>query len=124
MARILCETCDICGEASDGQEAVDKVAELRPDLVILDVSMPVMDGVTAAREIRRIAPETKIVFVSMYEAQFSKQELISTGGDAVVSKRSAATELYQAIGNALKIPYDTAEKDKVTSISEKANHIL
>jgi DNA-binding NarL/FixJ family response regulator len=57
----------ICGEARDGKEAIEKVIELKPDIVLLDINMPVMDGITAAQEIRRIAPETKIVFLTIHD---------------------------------------------------------
>lgn len=57
---------EICGEAADGQEAVEKVKELKPDIVILDINMPVMNGVRAAIEIRRMAPEIYIVFLTAH----------------------------------------------------------
>jgi two-component system, chemotaxis family, chemotaxis protein CheY len=57
----------ICGEAQDGKEAIEKVRELQPDLVLLDISMPVMNGIQAAMEIRRIAPATKIIFLSNHD---------------------------------------------------------
>jgi YesN/AraC family two-component response regulator len=52
----------VCGDAKDGKEAVEKVMELKPDIVLLDINMPVMSGITAATKIRRMAPSTKIVF--------------------------------------------------------------
>src|SRR5229473_3661527 len=58
---------EICGEAENGQEAVDPVRELFPDIVVLDISMPVMDGLRAAMEIRRVAPSTKIVLFSIHD---------------------------------------------------------
>jgi len=59
---LLCDLVDVCHEAENGQQAVEKVKELKPDLVSLDISMPVMNGLRAAYEIRQIAPSTKIVF--------------------------------------------------------------
>lgn len=56
----------VCGEAVDGQDAIDKVQELSPDVVVLDFSMPRLNGIEAAREILRIRPRTKIVLCSMY----------------------------------------------------------
>jgi two-component system response regulator NreC len=59
---------EICGEAVNGQEAIEKAKELRPDLVILDITMPILGGVEAAKEIRRISPEIPILFLSMHQS--------------------------------------------------------
>jgi two-component system, chemotaxis family, chemotaxis protein CheY len=59
----------VCGEAKDGKEAIQKVKELNPDVVLLDVNMPVMNGMEAAREIRRISPRTKILFLTVIGSQ-------------------------------------------------------
>ncbi len=56
----------VCGEAVDGQDAVDKTRELSPDVVVLDFSMPVVDGVKAAREISKISPNIQVLLCSMY----------------------------------------------------------
>jgi len=56
----------VCGDAKDGKEAVEKVMELKPDIVLLDINMPVMSGITAATKIRRMAPSTKIVFLTVH----------------------------------------------------------
>jgi CheY-like chemotaxis protein len=53
----------ICGEARDGKEAIEKVIELKPDIILLDINMPVMDGIRAAHEIRLVSPEAKIIFL-------------------------------------------------------------
>jgi DNA-binding NarL/FixJ family response regulator len=55
----------VCGDAQNGKEAVEKVIELKPEIVLMDINMPVMNGVAAAQEIRRIAPSTKIVFLTV-----------------------------------------------------------
>jgi DNA-binding NarL/FixJ family response regulator len=57
---------EICGEATDGQDAISKAAQLRPDLVILDFLMPGMNGLDAAREISKVVPETPILMCTMY----------------------------------------------------------
>lgn len=87
----------VCGEAENGKEAVEKVRQLRPDLVVLDVSMPVMNGVDAAREIRRIAPATKIVILSMYEVPQIEVAARQAGADAIVRKSEAGTSLIAAV---------------------------
>jgi two-component system response regulator DegU len=57
----------VCGDAKDGKEAIEKVIELKPDIVLLDINMPEMNGVKAAHEIRRISPATKIVFLTVHD---------------------------------------------------------
>jgi DNA-binding NarL/FixJ family response regulator len=56
----------VCGEAADGKEAIQKVRELKPDIVLLDINMPGMNGVKTAYEIRRVSPRTKIVFLTVH----------------------------------------------------------
>jgi len=86
----------VCGDAKDGREAIEKVIDLRPDVVILDINMPVMDGLTAAREIRRIAPSTKIVFLTIQDTgpivQHSK-----LWAHGFVPKSEAGTELIPTL---------------------------
>jgi DNA-binding NarL/FixJ family response regulator len=57
----------VCGDAKDGKEAIEKVVELKPDVVLMDINMPVMNGIAAATEIRRLAPGTKIIFLTMHD---------------------------------------------------------
>ena len=95
---------DICGEAGNGQEAVDKVLELKPDVVVLDLSMPIMGGTAAARQIRLLSPATKIVLLSMHDSETVVELSRLIGADACVSKRSAAAELHKAITAVLREP--------------------
>lgn len=87
----------VCGEAQNGEEAIRKVQELHPDLVILDVSMPVMSGLEAAREIRRIAPATKIVILTMHNSTQIVDAVRNAGADALVVKTEAASNLAEVI---------------------------
>ena len=57
----------VCGDAQNGKEAIEKVIELKPEIVLMDINMPVLNGIAAAQEIRRIAPSTKIVFLTVHE---------------------------------------------------------
>jgi DNA-binding NarL/FixJ family response regulator len=86
----------ICGEARDGKEAIEKVIELKPDFILLDINMPVMDGIKAAHEIRVISPETRIIFLTIHDvpAFRSATERLS---DAFVSKEKANTELIPVL---------------------------
>lgn len=86
----------ICGEAKNGQEAVEKVKHLKPQLVLLDINMPQMNGISAAVEIRRLSPETKIVFLTVHDSPRFK---VATHlfGHAFVSKAAAGRELIPTL---------------------------
>jgi len=73
---------EICGEAENGRQAVDQVRELYPDVVVIDISMPVMDGLRATMEIRRIAPATKIILFSIPDGPQAKTAARMVGADA------------------------------------------
>lgn len=93
----------ICGEAADGQQALDQVKALNPELVLLDINMPVMNGIQAAFEIRRIAPATKILFFTVQESTPEAQAAVRLlGADGFVNKSCAATELIPALKHLLK----------------------
>ena len=89
----------VCGEATDGRHALERVIELAPDAVVLDLSMPVMSGFEVAAVIRRIAPSTKIIFFSMHELPATAQQV---GGDAFVRKSDAAKDLVVTLERVLK----------------------
>jgi DNA-binding NarL/FixJ family response regulator len=93
----------ICGEAADGQQALDQVKALDPELVLLDINMPVMNGIQAAFEIRRISPSTKILFFTVQESTPEAQAAVRLlGADGFVSKSCAATELIPALKHLLR----------------------
>src|SRR5579862_8708685 len=71
----------VCGEAKNGREAVENVRALKPDLVILDLNMPVMNGIEAAREIRRVAPATRILILSLHAGPRVEMEARNAGAD-------------------------------------------
>lgn len=102
IATLLAPRWDICGEASDGVEAISKAMELKPDLVIMDLSMPGMGGTAAARHIRSVMPETKIIFLSMHDSETVVELTRWAGADGCVSKRSPATKLNDAIAAVFK----------------------
>jgi len=90
---------EVCGEARDGFEAVKKVAELSPDIVILDMTMPILSGLDAAKQIREIAPSTRIVFFSTHEMPTAARLV---GADAFVTKSLAAEQLEKTIDAVLQ----------------------
>lgn len=93
----------MCGEAKDGKEAIEQVIELKPDLVLLDINMPLMDGIQAALEIRRIAPQVKILFFTIHEAPefINRLRLFAHG---FVSKSAAGTELIPMVSRLTGVP--------------------
>ena len=98
-------TVDVCGEARDGEEAIQKVGELHPDIVLLDIQMPRMNGIQAARQIHRLEPSTKIVFFTSHpQSVFDESAMCSNG---FVSKLSAETELIPILNHLLQ---STAEE--------------
>jgi DNA-binding NarL/FixJ family response regulator len=76
----------VCGEAENGREAIQKAQELHPDLIVLDLSMPVMNGVEAASVLRRLMPTVPLIVFSDYSDVFSAEEARSIGISALVSK--------------------------------------
>ena len=89
--RIETETdWEICGEAENGREAIERVKELHPDVVLLDLSMPVMNGLDAARRIKAIAPRTHILMFTLHTYPQLLDEARKAGIANVVSKSDAA----------------------------------
>ncbi|PYU19216.1 MAG: hypothetical protein DMG32_24930 [Acidobacteria bacterium] len=99
----------VCGDAKDGNEAIEKVIELKPDIVLLDTNMPGMNGVSAAQEIRRISPATKIVFLTIYDTPAVVQGT-RVLGDGFVSKSAAGTELIPTLNRLAGIAPDGSIK--------------
>jgi two-component system nitrate/nitrite response regulator NarL len=87
----------VCGEAANGAEAVAQVLELKPDLVLLDITMPVMDGIQAAMEIRQLVPSTKILFLLMFDTPAMSDTLLSVGADGCLSKTVSAEKLRETV---------------------------
>ena len=91
------EELQIVAECSDGEEAIKKTDELKPDLILLDISLPTLNGIEAARRIRQVSPNSKIVFVTENRSADIAEEALSTGVGGYVLKSNGATELLPAI---------------------------
>jgi DNA-binding NarL/FixJ family response regulator len=76
----------VCGEAANGREGIDKAQELHPDLIVLDLSMPVMNGIEAAAVLKRLMPTVPVIIFSEYSSVLSDAEARSAGISALVSK--------------------------------------
>lgn len=87
----------VVGEAADGRLAVEQVASLTPDVVLMDISMPVMNGLEATQEIRRRFPNVRILVLSQYESREYILPLLRAGAAGYIAKRARASELVDAI---------------------------
>ena len=98
--RLLLEAqddIDVVGEAADGRVAVEKAQRLRPHVVILDLSMPEMGGLEAAKAIKRIAPDVRIVALTRHDDEAFVKELVAAGSAGYVLKQSRSNELLNAV---------------------------
>ena len=111
IRHIVCEAfkkksdLKIRGEAANGKEAIDKACELRPDLIVLDLSMPVMNGLDAARVLKRLMPTVPLVMFSNYTEAFSEQDIRSAGISALISKAEHVSVLVEKVRS---LVYDVA----------------
>jgi len=107
----------VVSEASDGTAAVEQARTLRPDVVVMDISMPGMNGLVATRTLKRIQPDSVIVILTRHGDDAYLQELLRAGADGYVLKQSAASELLQAIrATAVRGQYlDSALTARVTA---------
>ncbi|HKQ87315.1 MAG TPA: response regulator transcription factor [Candidatus Acidoferrales bacterium] len=87
----------VCGEASSGLEAIEKSARLEPDVIVMDISMPNMDGLQATRGILQSRPEQKIVLYTMHDSEAFACAAMRAGAQAAVGKSEKAEELFHAI---------------------------
>jgi DNA-binding NarL/FixJ family response regulator len=94
------DSFEVCGEAQNGMEAIRMVGELSPDVVILDLSMPGMNGFETAAQMRQIAPSIRIIFFTLHEIPGSTWWV---GADACVSKSSTPEELFLAVYRVLQL---------------------
>jgi DNA-binding NarL/FixJ family response regulator len=92
----------VVGEAADGLEAIQKSKDLRPHLILLDISLPRLDGIEVARRLSQVCPESRIIFVTENRSSDIREEGFRAGGSAFVIKSESASELIAAINAVLK----------------------
>jgi len=97
------EGWQICGEACNGLDAVEKAQELKPDLIVLDLSMPVMNGMEAAPRLRKILPRVPILVFSVYANAIPEEEVEAAGITAVVSKADNTRSLIKMARDLLHV---------------------
>jgi DNA-binding NarL/FixJ family response regulator len=92
---------EVCADVVNGKDAVERTAELKPDLIILDISMPVLSGLDAARLIRRADPKAKIVIFTMHESQQMRDEISRIGAQGHAVKSAPMKQLLETIKTVL-----------------------
>ena len=102
VGRLLATEFDVVGTATDGQQALDAVRELKPDVLVLDISMPVMNGFETAHRLKEAGVETRIVFLTVHDEPNYAREALEAGALGYVIKQRIASDLVAAVKNAHK----------------------
>jgi len=119
--RVLLEArpgWQVCDEAIDGREAVEKAAHHKPDVVILDIGMPVLNGLDAARQIRKDLPSTEVLILTMHESEQVVREVIAAGARGYVLKTDAGRALVKAVEALAQ--HKTFFTSRVADLAERA----
>ena len=101
LRRLLEDECDLVGMVEDGRALVETAPKLAPDLILLDISMPLLNGLDAARQLRKLVPDSRIIFLTMHADPTYASEAFEAGAAGYLLKRSAASELAAAIATVL-----------------------
>jgi DNA-binding NarL/FixJ family response regulator len=120
MLRALVEThegWEVCGEAENGRDAVTKAQELKPDLMIMDMAMPVMDGIRASRELSKAMPTVPILMHTLHYSAELEAEARKAGIRRVVAKVDSGEELLNAIEGLLTRPPSSSVSTPVVPVS-------
>jgi DNA-binding NarL/FixJ family response regulator len=97
FAELLRAECDVLGAVADGRALLELASELRPDIVVLDIAMPLLNGMDAARQLKRLMPDVRVIFLTVSEDADLAAEAFRVGAAGYLLKNSAASELLQAI---------------------------
>jgi len=93
---------EICGEATNGRDALEKVRQLKPDVVIMDAIMPSMSGIEATRQMREVSPELKIIVMSVHDSNSVAQLASLVGADVFLTKTTTPKNFRDTIANLLE----------------------
>src|SRR2546427_10246531 len=107
---------EVCGEAADGREAVDKAQQLKPDVVILDIGMPSLNGLEATRQILKSNPQAKVLILTLHDSDQVVREVLNAGARGFLLKSDAARDLVAAV--------EALRRDKTYFTSKGAAMVL
>ncbi len=102
LKRVVEPRCEVVGTVHDGRALLDMAAKLLPELIVLDIAMPQLNGLDAARHLKRTLPQVKLIFMTMNEDPYLVGEAFRSGASAYLLKQGAAFELTTAIERVLK----------------------
>ena len=102
LRKLVEGECEVVGTVEDGRALVEAAQRLRPDLILLDISMPLLNGLEAARQLRTLVPDSKLIFLTMHASPTYATEAFQAGASGYLLKHSAAEELSQAIKSVLQ----------------------
>jgi DNA-binding NarL/FixJ family response regulator len=106
----------VCGEAADGREAVEKAQQLRPDVVILDIGMPSLNGLEATRQILKVNPQARVLILTLHDSDQVVREVLNAGARGFLLKSDAARDLVAAV--------EALRRDKTYFTSKVATMVL
>jgi len=102
LRRVLEPRCEVVGTVGDGRALLEAAAKLQPDIVVLDIGMPELNGLDAARQLKRTLPKVRLIFLTMNQDPYLVGEAFRAGASAFLMKQAAALELTDAIERVLK----------------------
>ncbi len=111
--------CQICGEACDGVDGLEKIESLRPDIVFVDINMPEIDGLSMISKVKHLVPHTKFILLTGYRDFSYLQEAIKLGAFDYILKPSKIEEICEVVKRAvLELKYQSDEKEELNKIKE------
>ena len=123
LLGLLAADFDLVGTATDGQEAIDAAGRLDPDLIILDITMPTLDGFQACRALRQANSRARVVFLSMHDSDALVGEAFACGGRGYVVKSRACSDLLSAVENVLAGRMFVPSLSALFQLAERGGHV-
>jgi DNA-binding NarL/FixJ family response regulator len=102
FAKLLETTCDIVGAVGDGRSLLDAAEQLKPDIVLVDIGMPLLNGLDATRHLKKMMPDVKVIILTVNEDPDMAAEAFRAGASSYLLKNSAASELMRAVDEAMR----------------------